>query len=340
MSAKEDILIEIESYSMTLGIEEEKRTALIARLTMLFKEYNIVKETTELAIRETDEDLLMVKKFLMAKKIKGCTEKTLYMYRTELRRALLDIKKPLKEITVDDIRWYAANKELNCGWERVTCQNSLRTMSTLFTFLSNEGYIQGNPVMKFGVYKVPKKKKHAFTEYEIETMRENIDHPKVKAVFEVLLSTGCRVSELCQIKKSEISGDAILIHGKGQKDRMVYLNTKAIKAVEGYLKWKNQESATSPWLFPKREFKYRCTTPGEHIDKSSVELMLRKLGQETGIKAHPHKFRRTCATLALRRGMDLIYVSKMLGHENVQTTQIYLDIDENALEEQHKRYVI
>ena len=110
--------------------------------------------------------------------------------------------------------------------------------------------------MKFGIYKVPKQKKEAFTEYEIESMRENLKTQKDKAIFEMLLSTGCRVSELCQIKKSEINGNEILVHGKGQKDRIVRMNVKAMKALEGYMQSKCEESKDSVWLFPKKETKH------------------------------------------------------------------------------------
>lgn len=340
MSLKEDILNEIEITARAVGIDDEKARTLSAKIAMILKGYVIAEGTTELVVREADEDVVMVRKFLMSKKIKGCTDRTIDFYTKELRQALPKLSKPLKEITVDDIRWFVADKEFNGKCSRVTCSNTLRVLSSLFQFLSNEGYIQGNPVMKFGIYKVPKQKKEAFTEYEIESMRENIKTPKDKAIFEMLLSTGCRVSELCQIKKSEINGNEILVHGKGQKDRIVRMNVKAMKALESYMQSKCEESRNSVWLFPKKETKHRCLCPEEHMDKGTVETRIRELGRELNITAYPHKFRRTCATFALRRGMDLMYVSKMLGHDNVQTTQIYLDLDEETMREQHKKFVV
>ena len=100
------------------------------------------------------------------------------------------------------------------------------------------------------------------------------------------------------------------------------------------------KAQASEWLFPKKEYTYTCTFPAEHIDKGSVEGMIRKLGKSLGIEAHPHKFRRTCATLALRRGMDLINVSRMLGHEQLTTTQIYLDLDDESFKQQHKKFMV
>ena len=340
MSIKEDVLNEIEITARTVGIDAEKARTLSAKIALLFKGYVITEGTTELAVRESDEDVIMIRKFLMSKKVKGCTDRTIEHYTKELQRTLPRLSKPLKEITVDDIRWFIADKEFNGNCSRVTCGNTLRVLSSLFQFLSNEGYIQGNPVMNFGAYKVPKQKKEAFTEYEIESMRETIKEPKNKAIFEILLSTGCRVSELCQIKQSEISGNEILVHGKGQKDRTVRMNAKAMKALENYMNSKCQESRASVWLFPKKEYSHKCLCPSEHMDKGTVETTIREVGRALNIEAYPHKFRRTCATFALRRGMDLMYVSKMLGHDNVQTTQIYLDLDEETMKEQHRKYVV
>ena len=340
MSIKEDVLNEIEITARTVGIDDEKARILSAKIALLLNGYVITKGTTELAVRESDEDVIMIRKFLMSKKVKGCTDRTIEFYTKELQKALPKLSKPLKKITVDDIRWFVADKEFNGKCSRVTCSNTLRVLSSLFQFLSNEGYIQGNPVMKFGAYKVPKQKKEAFTEYEIESMRENIKTPKDKAIFEMLLSTGCRVSELCQIKQSEISGNEIFVHGKGQKDRTVRMNVKAMKALENYMESKCQQSRDSIWLFPKKEYRLKCLCPSEHMDKCSVETRIRDLGRGLKIEAYPHKFRRTCATFALRRGMDLMYVSKMLGHDNVQTTQIYLDLDEETMKEQHRKFVI
>lgn len=340
MSVKEDILDEI---TMILEKEEtgiEISRKVTARISLLLKDYVIEKGSTELALREDDEDGMMVRKFFISKKLKGCTDRTIQFYTNELKRALPKFRKPLKEITVDDIRWFIADKEFNDGVSRVSCSNTLRTLSSFFEFLTVEGYISTNPVKRFGVYKVEKKKKSAFTEYEIESMREAINNPKTKCIFEMLLSTGCRVSELAQIKMSEINEDEILVHGKGNKDRIVHINAKAKKALESYLESKNDVSKSSEWLFPKQEYRHTVICPNEHTDKSSIESTIRELGRKVNVKAYPHKFRRTCATFALRRGMDLMYVSKMLGHDNVQTTQIYLDLDEETLKEQHKKFVI
>lgn len=340
MITKEDIIREVEIIARDSGCDFETSREISAKLTLILRDVEISETCTDLVIAEQNEDVVMLKKFIMSKKIQGCTDRTIGYYESTIKSAILKFPKPLKQIDVDDIRWYAACREFNDGVTRTTVSNELRTLSSLFTFLVNEGYMQnGNPVMKMGVYKVQKYKKTAFTEIEIEKMRDALTTPKEKCIFEMLISTGCRVSELCQIKKKEIKGDEIIVHGKGQKDRIVAINAKAQVAIKNYLESQCPEAQASPWLFPKKEYLHTCL-PAEHIYSGTIEAIIRKLGESLGIEAHPHKFRRTCATLALRRGMDLINVSRMLGHEQLTTTQIYLDLDDESFKQQHKKFMV
>lgn len=342
MMKKEELLDEIQITAENLGMEECKARELVARIALTMKDYAIVlqEQTTDLVVSDLDKDNVMIQKFLMSRKVKGCTDRTIKFYIGSIRRTRRRIQKPLKEITVDDIRWYSSIREFQDKVSRVTIQNELHAMSSLMEFLSADGYIQGNPIKKFGEYKIPKKMKKAFTEYEIEKMRGVIETKKEAALFEILLSTGCRVSELAGIRKDEIRGDKILVHGKGQKDRNVIMNTRAMIALEDYMASQCEESKMSPWLFPKREYKHTCKTPEEHATTSSIEQAITEIGKKVGVQAHPHKFRRTCATFALRRGMDIIYVAKMLGHENITTTQIYLELNEEEMDYQHRKYVM
>lgn len=187
-------------------------------------------------------------------------------------------------------------------------------------------------------------------------MRGALRTNRDRAMFEILLSTGCRVSELANIKLKEITGNEVLVHGKGQKDRTVYLNAKALYALESYL---NERNDANPYLFASgffnmhrkrkgisqqkaREWYMRKSEVSEDkpISTGAIESNIRKLGQRVGVKAYPHKFRRTCATFALRRGMSIEQVSQMLGHESIETTQIYLDISEQDLKEAHRKFVM
>ena len=187
-------------------------------------------------------------------------------------------------------------------------------------------------------------------------MRSHANSEKEKLIIEVLLSTGCRVSELVNILITDIDGERVLVHGKGEKERYVYLNAKAMLAIESYM---SQRRDRNPYLLPrmksvreishkrkKEEYKDLWKDPENicdegHIDKGTVEQTTRRIAERAGVeKANPHKFRRTCATMALRRGMPIEQVSRMLGHEEIATTQIYLDLSEDELEQAHKKYVV
>lgn len=195
----------------------------------------------------------------------------------------------------------------------------------------------------------------ALTEMEIERLRMAADGEMQKMMIEVLLSTGCRVTELVNIRIDEIQKDEITVHGKGEKDRKVYLNAKAELAAQVYLAKRRDEN---PYLLPgaknmrerkgmdrkesrKNWWMDRNNLTEGHITTSAVESTMRTIADRAEVEqANPHKFRRTCATLALRRGMPIEQVSRMLGHEEVSTTQIYLDLKEEDLKRSHEKYVV
>lgn len=265
------------------------------------------------------------------------------------------INKTVDEITTDDIRYYLAVREQRDKISKTTLDTELRYLKTFFNFLQSEEIINKNPAMKISKIKGQKIKKEAFTEIEVEKLREGCRNNRERAIIEILLSTGCRVTELVNIKKVEINENAILVHGKGEKDRICYLNAKAVVALESYLKERKDEN---PYLFPGGLVKMvrEASHPDElskwytdekfvhktkQVDIASIEALVRNLGERTGVKkVYPHKFRRTCATFALRRGMAIEQVSKMLGHEQISTTQIYLDLNERELEAAHRKYVV
>lgn len=298
---------------------------------------------------------MLIKKFLVSKKIKGCTDRTIKFYSERLKANFERIKKNAVDVTIDDLRVWIAYR-LRDGVKKVTVSNEIRVMSSFFAWLYGEGIITKNPMVGIETVKQPKIKKNAFTDDEIVTMRNELRTSKEKCIFEMLLSTGCRVTELCSIKISDINEDAsILVHGKGQKDRYVYLNATARFAVDQYMRDRKDGAI---WLFPRVVSIVKSGEKGipqcrysewykkpefvdtsDHTDAGSIECFIRKLGRKVGIDAYPHKFRRTCATNALRNGMPIEMVSKMLGHEQLSTTQIYLDISDESLKYMHEKYV-
>ncbi len=333
---------------MTAGINTEP---VKNQITEILSDYDITRATKEIALLADDQNMMLLKKFLMAKRVEGRTRETLKTYFTYLNAMLLEIKKPAAEITVDDLRMYLAIKETRDNNSKSNLCNIQRVASTFFEFLVREGYINLNPVKRLGQVKTPKEHKKAFSDIEIEKLRESCRTAREKAIVEIFLCTGCRVSELTRMRINEIEGDTIIVHGKGNKDRIVYFNAKAQMAITRYL---NERSDSNPYLFPKVKPSARITgrspswytnadyiNENGHCSKSTIETIVKKLGKRSGIaEVYPHKFRRTCATMALKRGMEIVYVSKMLGHESVETTQRYLDLNEEQLAHEHRKCMV
>jgi site-specific recombinase XerD len=327
------------------------------RLYLIFNDYEISKVTKELALCNKDLNEKVLNDFILAKISAGLSKNTIYHYRLELRKILDRLNKPYNEVTADDIRFYLANRQVKEGLSKASALNELRYMQSFFGWCVTNELILRNPCLKVERVKQSKKKKKALTDIEIEKLRGVCRNNKEKAILEILLSTGCRVMELCQMKISDTKNNSILIRGKGDKERTVYLNAKAQIALENYVK---ERTDNNPYVFPKmiwvgnvdrtsynrqalmnmyKEAKF--VTKDEFCDRGTIEHIMRKLASRAGIeRANPHKLRRTCATMALRRGMPIEQVSRMLGHEQLTTTQIYLDLSDDDLAYMHSKYVV
>lgn len=324
-------------------------------LYICLQQYDIQRKSTELAEYHPEDNEFLIKKFLVAKKVKGCTDRTLKYYASEVKKTLERIGKPVVEISSDDLRLWIA-KRIRDGVSACTIGNEKRALSSFLTYCHGEDIIHKNPMVAIDTMKQKKTQKEAFKDEEIVAMRDQLNTNREKAMFELLLSTGCRITELVNIKIDEIQDDfSILVHGKGQKDRYVYMNAQAKYAYEQYMKERPDESI---YLFPRMK-NINCLRKkgipknnmsswykdkenvdiSDHVDQGSVEFIIRKLGRKVGVKAYPHKFRRTCATNALRNGMPIEMVSRMLGHSNLSTTQIYLDLNDDQMKAMHQRYV-
>lgn len=349
---REDVINKLIVWAQEHGIAPSESKY---DLYMILNNVEITSRCTELAEVQQDRNEMLLKKFLIVKNVKGCTERTLEFYGKEIRKALERMGKTVDDITADDIRLDMAKRLKRDNVSEVTVGNEQRCLGSFFNWLYAEELIKKNPMFKVERIKKRKTKKKAFTEMEIEQLRSAAQGEKEKMTIEMLLSTGCRVSELVQIKKNDIDNDKILVVGKGKKERYVYLNARAQFALEKYL---GERKDMNPYLFPKgenianmphggipqEELKNWWKDPENikegHTDKGSIESMTRKIAKRAGVeRANPHKFRRTCATMALRRGMPIEQVSRMLGHEELSTTQIYLDLTEEELALAHRKYV-
>lgn len=343
---REELVNEICQYMLPLVSDISNIKSM---LYILLDKYEITTRCTQIAEVKEDRNEYLLKKFLIAKKVKGCTDRTLRYYGTEIKKILFKIGKTVDDVTTDDIRLYMATRQIQDKVSKVTIGGEIRALGSFYQWLYAEEIVRKNPMIRIDRIKIEKTRKEALTDMEIEKLRVAARDIREKAIVELLLSTGCRVTELVNIKLSEIDDDKILVHGKGQKDRYVYLNARAKLAVDMYVE---QRKDKNPYLFPKGIF---SKEGGEkhnwwmnpqnvvdgHTSTGAIEKITRSMAKRMGVeRANPHKFRRTCATMALRRGMPIEQVSKMLGHECIATTQIYLDLTERDLKQAHEKYVI
>lgn len=298
------------------------------RIVIVLDKYEVQKRTTDVIVADPNDNANVIRRFMVAKAVAGRSEKTIEQYVRALKKFIRITGKQLLDVTPDDFRLYIAHRMIDDGTHGITLVNERNYICAFYDWAVSSELLIRNPVRMTDPIRVPRIPKKAFTEIECEKIRNACKTLKEKAVIEVLFSTAARVSELVSIKTCEIDGNRVMICGKGNKYAQVYLNSKAIYAIETYI---SNRKDNNPYLFPGKTGK--STT-------RAIEKMLKSIGERAGVESvHPHRFRRTAATMALRHGMSLEMVSKMLRHERLETTMIYLDLDDRELQYQHQKYV-
>lgn len=305
----------------------------------------------EIVAYEMNDSQKWYQMFFIAKKIEGLSDNTLYAYRKDIDKMLSFIQKPINEITTDDLRYYLACYQRNNKAGSVTLDNMRRFLSAFFQWMEDEEHIQRNPMKKIKKFKQDKIEKKAFTVTEIEKLRieaekikntgkRNIGELKRKrvlALIEFLLSTAARVSEVSGTKISDINFDTgdVKIKGKGNKERIVYLSPRARLRYKEYLAVRKDNSE---YAFVSLQKKSK--SKDGKLCKGGLENTLKEIGKKAGVEnVHPHRFRRTCATNLMKKGMPLEEISKYLGHDSIATTQIYLDIDTDNIKRSCEKYI-
>ena len=207
----------------------------MTEIDAILGEFEVQNRTTEVALLKEDRNEYLFKKFLTAKIVKGCSERTIECYQKTLKFVFDRVHKTVDEVTTDDIRFYLALRQKRDGVSKVMANNELRVLSSFYQYLQAEEIVIKNPILRIEKIKEDKKQKSAFTEIEIEKIRDATRNARERAIVDVLLSTGCRVSELVGIKIEDLNHDKLVVHGKGGKDRTVYLNAKALVSLQKYL---------------------------------------------------------------------------------------------------------
>lgn len=316
-----------------------------SKLEIILYDYDVrPKETAIVPYGKTRNEVLM-KRFAVAKAVAGRSPRTIEVYLQAVGLFLRTIQKNADEVRSEDIQVYIAQL-MTKGRTKTYCNDVRRFLSSFYTYLTKEEIITRNPIDRVEAIKCKRRKEPAFTDMEVERMRVACRTSFETAIIETLLSTGCRAAEVCAIRKDDINGDKIIVTGKGDKVRTVYLSARALVAINAYLK---ERSDNNEYLFPRRIakpsrkeawFRNPDMVAEGHFSRESVNCLCKRVAERAGVQgAHAHRFRRTCATFALRRGMPIEMVSMMLGHEELSTTQIYLDVRENDLQIAHEKYV-
>ena len=315
---------------------------------VLNEEFNkvdfLVKENTIDMASISEKNQRLLKSFLDAKTVEGLSERTLYKYEHDIQHLLDWLIVSLDDCTTEDIREFLSMWKSKGNCSNITIDGLRKTFSTFFRYLSDNGFIYKNPMVRIHKIKSRKLYKKAFSGYELELLRNSIssDDFRMKAIFELLLSSGIRISELANIKLGDVNFEDMTfkVLGKGNKERKCYFNDKAKLALQKYIKSRKDLNRWNKGKWEGNDYLFVTDhKPYNKMNKNSLGKLFRKLGAKSGVDdVHAHRFRRTCATIYLNRGMPIEQVQKLLGHESISTTQLYINVNEEAVRLNHDRY--
>ena len=280
---------------------------------------------------DTSEDLL--ENFLSAKRIEGCSEKSLVYYRNTIQAMLDVVEKPVREIETDNLREYLTGYQKEKNSSKVTIDNIRRILSSFFSWLEDEDYIIKSPVRRIHRVKSATTIKETYSDENLETMRDSCTELRDLALIDILASTGMRIGELVLLNRKDINFEEreCVVFGKGSKERMVYFDARAKIHLQEYL---NSRTDDNPALFVS------LRAPYERMKIGGIEARLRGMGRNLGIaKVHPHKFRRTLATMAIDKGMPIEQLQKLLGHKRIDTTLQYAMVKQSNVKIAHRKYI-
>ena len=290
----------------------------------------MLEETAAETVNDTQSYL---KIFLAAKRVEGCSEKTIRYYESTIRNVLTSIGKEVKSVTTDDLRVYLDEYQKRSNASKVTIDNIRRILSSFFAWLEDENYIDKSPVRRIHKVKTCKTVKETYSDEALELMRDHCDGIRDLAIIDMLASTGIRVGELVKLNRSDVDFEnrECVVLGKGNKQRRVYFDARAKIHLQKYLRSRTDSNEA---LFVSLQH------PHNRLLISGVEIRLRELGRKLDLsKVHPHKFRRTLATMAIDKGMPIEQVQQLLGHQSVDTTLHYAMVNQNNVKLSHRRFI-
>lgn len=325
---KEQLIKEVQQQMLPYLNNEQLRKL---RTAMEFCLHGL--EITQTDQQQEQEQTDATAAFIAAKRIEGCSEKTLIYYRKTIEAMTVAVGKPVQRITTDDIRQYLTTYQMQRKSSKVTIDNIRRILATFYSWLEDEDYIVKSPVRRIHKVKTAKVIKETYTDEALEQMRDNCDSLRDLAIIDLLASSGMRVGELVALNRDDINFNEreCVVFGKGNKERLVYFDARTKIHLQNYL---DSRADGNPALF------VTLRAPYNRLQIGGVEMRLRQLGRRLSIpKVHPHKFRRTLATSAIDKGMPIEQVQQLLGHQKIDTTMHYAMVKQQNVKLAHRKYI-
>ena len=317
----------LQAMSKTLGNQQIERLKDVLEIT--FSNVEIFEKTESDAVI----DMSVIKTFLSAKRVEGCSEKSMRYYESTIRNALAAVGKNVKDVSTDDLRQYLDEYQQRSGASRVTVDNIRRILSSFFAWLEEEFYIVKSPVRRIHKVKTGKVVKETYSDEALEMMRDSCETTRDLAMIDILASTGMRVGELVKLNRGDIDfqNRECIVTGKGNKLRIVYFDARTKIHLQNYLR---ERKDTNDALF------VTLLSPFNRLQISGVEIRLRHIGKDLNMtKVHPHKFRRTLATMAIDKGMPIEQVQHLLGHQSLDTTLQYAMVNQANVKMSHRKFI-
>ena len=320
----QEVLLQMQPYLDNAQMEQLQRT-----LQHTFWNCTIEANTNS---GKSDDGENMVELFLASKRVEGCSEKTLAYYKATIEAAIAMIGKAIKHINTEDLRQYLTEYQKRKKSGKVTIDNIRRILSSFFSWLEDEDYILKSPVRRIHRVKTSTTIKETYSDEALETMRDNCTELRDLAMIDMLASTGMRVGEMVLLNREDINFNEreCVVFGKGDKERLVYFDARTKIHLQNYLASRT-DSATALFVSLRAPFK--------RLQIGGIESRLREMGKRLGIpKVHPHKFRRTLATMAIDKGMPIEQLQQLLGHQRIDTTLKYAMVKQSNVKMAHRKY--
>lgn len=330
---KMDVILNI-TKDMKDSLTDYQLNKLKESLIINFEKVEFIIKTDELKHQEElDENRKMIESFISSKQVEGCSNRTVKYYKEIIDKFNENFDKSIKKITTEEIRNYLSNYKDNSSCGSTTIDNIRRVLSSFFSWLEDEDFIIKSPIRRIHRIKTPTVVKEILTDENLENLRDKCENVRDLSLVELLISTGMRVGELVNLNISNLNFEdrSCIVLGKGNKEREVYFDAKTKLHLKEYLSKRNDNNDA---LFVS------LRKPYQRLSISGIELIIRNLGVSTNInRVHPHKFRRTLATMAIDKGMPVEQVQKLLGHVKIETTMHYALVNQSNVKISHRRYI-